>query len=176
MTMCNYRNYILIRHQLRKKCKEAYNQNWREKIRSIIESSRDTKIFWNKINMLKGRNTNFTNYLEGQEGNKYYTDKEKCHLMEKTWENMFRITEEEEATFDSRHSEHIEAYTSIYTQRSPYIRSDLGRLDNHKFYTRSISTEEIKKYLNKTKQKAPCASRISKKVIEKNSPQILSLC
>ena len=32
--------------------------------------------------------------MKEQEGNKYYTDKEKCNLMEKTWESVFKITEE----------------------------------------------------------------------------------
>lgn len=33
--------------------------------------------------------------MKDTDGNKYYTDKEKCTLMEKTWRDVFRITKEE---------------------------------------------------------------------------------
>lgn len=68
-----------------------------------------------------------------------------------------RITEEEDALLDRQHSEHIEAYTNIHTQRiSPHISN---------FYTRPISSEE--KCLNITRTIAPGSSRISKKVMVK---------
>ncbi len=41
-------------------------------------------------------------------GNKYFSDKEKCNLMEKTWKDVFRITKDKENHFDKDHSEHIE--------------------------------------------------------------------
>ncbi len=115
--------------------------------------------------MLQGTNTTFTNYLEDQEGSRYYTDKEKnAKSWKRTWKNIFRITEEEDATIDRQHPEQIEAYVNIHTQIvSPYIKSDLARLNNTNFYTRPMSTEEIKKYLNRTKNKAPGSFKISKK-------------
>ncbi len=47
----------------------------------------------------------YTNYLKDSEGNKYYTNKEKCIVFENTWKDVFRITEEEEINFDNLHSE-----------------------------------------------------------------------
>ena len=32
--------------------------------------------------------------MKDDDGKKYFTDKEICNLMENTWKNVFRITEE----------------------------------------------------------------------------------
>ena len=37
------------------------------------------------------------------EGNKYYTNKDKCDILERTWKEIFRITEDEEVLFDRDH-------------------------------------------------------------------------
>ena len=47
------------------------------------------------------------------DGKKYFSDKEKCGLMEKTWRDVFRITEEEENYFDQQHSDHVNGYINI---------------------------------------------------------------
>ncbi len=44
--------------------------------------------------MKKKKNIIHTNYMKDEDGNKYYTDKDKFNQLEKTWENVFRITEE----------------------------------------------------------------------------------
>ncbi len=77
--------------------------------------SKNTKEFWNKINVLKGKNIIHTNYMKDKDGNKYYTDKEKCILMERTWQDVFRITDEEEAKYDRQHSDHVNTYINVVT-------------------------------------------------------------
>ncbi len=74
-TLNNYRQYTRIRHEL-KECKRVHNNKWEEKV-DIIEISKDTKT-WNTIKQLKGNNTTHTNYLQDNDGNRYYTDAEKC--------------------------------------------------------------------------------------------------
>ncbi len=138
-TIDYYKEYIRIRHELREKCKEAHTKNWNDKINNIIETSRDTKAFWSKINLLKGRSTKHTNYIEDKEGRRYYSDKEKCNIMENTWKDIFKITEDE-ANFDTIHFEHIDAYINIHRHRiQPYSSSYLTRPDNNNFYTRPIN-------------------------------------
>ncbi len=56
--------------------------------------------FWNKIKTLKGKKTIYTNYMKGNEGNKYYSAQEKCTLMQQTWKYVFRITANDENNFD----------------------------------------------------------------------------
>ncbi len=50
--------------------------------------------------------------MKDKDGNKFYTDKEKCQLMEQTWRNVFRITEEENG-FDKNHSDPINQYINV---------------------------------------------------------------
>ena len=143
-TWDNYNEYQRIRQELRIKCKDAWNQNWEDNINSIISISKNSKAFWNKIKVCKGKNLIHTNYLKDSDGNKYYLDKEKCDLMERTWKDIFRITEEEEANFDAAHSEHINSYINIFHDRlKPYNTSNLNRLNNENFYTRKIEKYEI---------------------------------
>ncbi len=124
------------------------------KIDSIIEISKDTKTFWSKIKQLKGNNTTHTNYLHDNDGNRHHTDAEKCRVMESTWRNIFRITEEEEASFDTFHSEHIDTYINIQNPRiQPYDKTDITRSDNGCFYTRPIDNEEIKRHIRRIKIK-----------------------
>ncbi len=50
------------------------------------------------------------NCLEDNEGKKYYTDKEKCDIIKTTWDNIFRITPEEDAKFDRENTVHVNNY------------------------------------------------------------------
>ncbi len=141
-TLQNYSAYIKIRTELRESCKKACNKEWEGKIKEIISNHKNTKTFWSKINRLRGKNITHTNYLEDDDGGKYYTDQEKCHIMEKNWKDIFRITDEDNATFDHRHSDHIEAYIHALRQRTlPYNDVDLTRLETNNFYERKINKD-----------------------------------
>ena len=89
--METYRNYQRIKTELRMRCKEPYNKNWEDKLNYISDNSKNSKDFWNKIKILKGKNTTYTNYMKDSDGNKYHSDKEKCNLMEKTWRNVLKV-------------------------------------------------------------------------------------
>ncbi len=69
-----YREHTRIRHELRELCKEAYKSNWEKNINNIIQISKDTKTFWNKIKLLRGNTNTHTNYLIDKEGNKQHTE------------------------------------------------------------------------------------------------------
>lgn len=166
-TNANYREYIRIRAELRERCKENHNKNWDDKIRELVNYNKNSKEFWNKVNILKGKNIIHTNYMKDKDGNKYYTDKEKCTLMERTWRDVFRITDEEEAKFDRQHSDHIDTYININHLRvSPYPTSNICRLSNENTQTSVITKEEIKSHVQKFKYKAPGSSGISKIILQ----------
>ncbi len=87
--------------------------------------------------------------------------------MERNWEDIFRITEEEEANFDAAHSEHITSYIYIFHDKlKPYNTSNLSRLNNENFYTRKAEKYEIIRYLKKSKKKAPGDAKINKVIVE----------
>ncbi len=131
-TYNNYREHQRIRNELKEKCMQASNKNCEEKISNIIEKSKDTKAFWNQISLLKGQTNKYTNYLEDKDGQRYYTNKERCNIMGKSRRDIFRITDEEDATFDQLHSQNIRAYLNIHNDRiESYSRSDLNRLNDN---------------------------------------------
>ena len=145
-----------MKTELRERCKEAYSKNWEDKINKISENSKNSKQFWNKIKILKGKKTIYTNYMKDTEGKKYFSDKEKCNLMEKTWKDVFRITEEEENNFDKQHSDHVNGYINVnYNRVNTFPTVDLNRLNTEDYHTREITLEEIKTYIRRSKKKAP---------------------
>ncbi len=76
--------------------------------------------------------------MKDADGNKYYTDKEKCNLMGKSWKSIFRITEEE-ANFDKDHSNHINNCINIQHKKiTPFPAVDLQRLAKDNIYTMKI--------------------------------------
>ncbi len=57
-TRNNYNEYISVRRELREKCKKAHNKTWEDNITKIIYLSKDSKLFWRKIKLLKGKKYN----------------------------------------------------------------------------------------------------------------------
>ncbi len=129
MTLQTYREYLRIRTELRELCHEAYNKNWEDQIEYISDNTKNSREFWNKMKLLKGKNAAHTNYMKDKDGNKFFTDKEKYYLMEQTWKVIFRITEAEENKFDKHHSDHINGYINVNHDRvNTYQAVDLNRL------------------------------------------------
>ena len=159
-------NFILfqrLKTEMSEKCKQEFNKNLEKQIHNIIKDNKDTKVFWNNINRLRGRSNPQNNYLIDENGRKYHTDKEKCSLMKDTWSNIFRITEEEEQKFDRTNSEHIDTYINNRVQRTEHYESiDYSRLDEQCHFTRPIKEEEIIMAIKRLKNKAPGLSSINK--------------
>jgi len=173
-TMQTYREHQRIKTKLRERCKEAYNKNWEDKINYISDNSKNSKDFWNKIKILKGKNTTNIKYMKDKDGNKYFTDKEKCNLMEKTWKDVFRITDEEENNFDKNHSEHIDRYININNNRvKSYPTVDINRINTENYHTREITLEEIKTFIKRSKKKTPGSTKINKVILEKCTEKTL---
>ena len=58
----HYREYIRIRNELKETCKENYNKNWEDKITELMNQSKNSKEFWKKFRVLKGKK-HYTNQL-----------------------------------------------------------------------------------------------------------------
>ncbi len=79
------------------------------------------------------------NYIKDNDGNKYFSDQEKCNLMENTWKDVFRMSEEEDRYFDARHSDHIDSFININHDRvNTFQTVNLNRIntDNYHNYFR----------------------------------------
>ncbi len=140
-----------------------------DKINNLMDNnSKDNKTFLSELKLLKVKNVIHTKYIKDEQGNKFYSDKEKYNLMEQTWKDMFRITEEEEVNFERAHSEHISNYVNINSERnSPYTTSTLNIPNRDNFHTTAIDKDEIIRHLKISKKKAPVASKKDKLIIEK---------
>lgn len=91
----------------------------------------------------------------------------------KMWQNIFRIAAAD-ATFDARHTEHIDAYLNIHQHRiTPHQATDTNRLSNV-FHTRERQTEEILTQIRRMKNTAPRSSTITKEILEKCPPSTVS--
>ncbi len=65
--------------------------------------------------------------------------------MKKKWRDAFRITGEENPSFDTAHSDHIEAYIKINSQRiKTHEKSYFTRLkeNNHRRHQKSDTTNK----------------------------------
>ncbi len=67
-TNASYREYIRIRTELRERCIENHNKNWDDKNRELVNYSKNTKEFWNNINVLKDKTIIHTNYMKDKDG------------------------------------------------------------------------------------------------------------
>ncbi len=154
-TTQTFRGYQRIKTELRERCKETYNKIGRIELTKYQKTHKKSKQFWNKIKLLKGKKTPHTNYMKDKDGNKYFTDKEKCNLMEETWENVFKITEEEENSLHKQHSDHINRYITVNNNRiKSFPTANTERLDNENYLTREITIEEVKMYIRRTKKES----------------------
>ena len=83
------------------------------------------------------------------EGKKHYSDKDKCNAMKRAWNDIFRITPEENANYNNNHEDNIiTLLNNIQDIISPHDTSDLTRLDNSSIFTREINTLDIKYYVS----------------------------
>ncbi len=70
--------------------------------------------------------------------------------MEKTWKDVFRITEDEENNFDKDHSEHIERYINVNNNRmKAYPTANFNIVNADIYCTREITLEEIKAFIRR---------------------------
>ncbi len=105
--------------------------------------------------------------MKDTEGNKYFSDKEKCNLMAKTWKDVFKITEEEENNFDKQHSDHVNGYINVNNNRvNIFPTVDLNRLNTEDYNTREITLEEIKTCIRRSKKKAPGSTKINIQILQ----------
>ncbi len=96
--------------------------------------------------------------MKDSAGKKYFSDKEKCSLMENTWRDVFRISEEDENNFDQQHSDHV---NGNYNTVNPFPTVDLSRLNTENYHTREITLDEIKTCISRSKKKAPGSAKIN---------------
>ena len=71
-------------------------------------------------------------YIKDPQGNKHHSDIEKELILRKTWENVFKITPEENQKFDPANEETVNSFIiDNWNRTQPYETVDLNRLSGN---------------------------------------------
>ena len=163
--------YKTIHRELNEECNRTYNENWTKLIKETENIYNEPKKFWKNIGRMMGAKEDRAPYLKTSNGDKVYKDNEKAKLLRDTWENVFRISEEENAEFDINNEQEVLRYLKANELRTiPYVTSDLTRLSEDNPLIKPVETHTIKNIIQKTKDKAPGESGIRNSILEQIPP------
>ena len=108
-----------------------------------------------------------TTYILDRQGTRKYEDSEKEETFRDIWTDIFRITDEDNVTFDAENERRINDYMTRNDQIClPYEYADLNRLEPDNYLTKPTTTTEIKTIIKNFKnRKAPGLSGIGKNTL-----------
>ena len=85
-----------------------YDECWERLIKKLDIDSRDPKKFWDQVRRLMGGEGNGPlSYVWGDNRGKLYDDESKLIRFRVVWQDIFKITEEENADYDTVHEKRI---------------------------------------------------------------------
>ena len=119
--------------------------------------------------MQGNKNERDTPYLIDIENNnnKLYKDEEKHSLYNRTWKNVFKISEEENQNFDEENEIRVNNFLNENLYRTkPYEFANTRRLDPNNFLTKPIEKRHIISIIKQFKKKAPGKSGINKEILD----------
>ena len=95
--------------------------------------------------MLQGGRSGTVPYLVDENGRKTCDKAEKEQLMRRIWSKTFKVSDEENQHFDTRHEENINRYNEENRHRMiSYLYADLNRLNENDYLTKPITIQDIK--------------------------------
>ena len=149
-----------LRYQLQDKYRTLYAQNWEEQIEKI-DVENNPKTFWTSVKKLLGTGNKVkATYIKDHNNTPIYDNDKKEQIFRHYWENIFRISDEENQNFDPHTDRTVTTYISQHRQDTlPHDRTDYTRLTDD--YTR-ITKNELDNTIKSIRQKAPGQSGITK--------------
>ena len=104
----------------------------------------------------------------GDNREKYFDDESKLNRLRVVWQDIFKITEEENANYDIAHEERIMNYLEEnYYRTQPYHLANLNRLNNKDPLTKPLQYFDMLHIIGNFKNKAPGNSGINKGILTK---------
>lgn len=100
---------------LRNESKLIRNENWTQIMEKTALKYQDPKAFWRNIRNLKGNKTQVNQYLQVN-NTKLTTDREEEQAHRVIWQDVFKISPEENAEYDRGKAEEVERYLSANLQ------------------------------------------------------------
>ena len=104
----------------------------------------------------------------GDNREKLFNDESKLNRLRVVWQDIFKITEEENANYDIAHEERIMNYLEEnYYRTQPYHLANLNRLNNEDSLIKPLQYFDMLRIIGNFKNKAPGNSGINKGILTK---------
>ena len=158
-----------LQEQIKLENIRLYDECWEELIEKLDIDSRDDKKFWDQVRRLMGgKGSGPASYVWGDNREKLFDDESKLNRFRVVWQDIFKITEEENANYDTAHEERIMNYLEEnYYRTQPYHLANLNRLNNEDPLTKPLQYFEMLRIIGNFKNKAPGNSGINKGIFTK---------
>ena len=146
---------------------------WNTRIKNLNDIYNNPAKFWKDVQKLMGGTAKGVPYIIDNRGNKLYDSREKEPKFREIWGNIFKISPEENQSYDQLNERHVLTYLQRHEfETLPYQHTDYDRLDPNNYMTRPTTSGEIKRIIKEFKNgKAPGLSGINK-VLLMNLPDI----
>ena len=160
--------HLQTQQELREEVSKEYYKNWEQLIQKTQNLYKEPKLFWNNIKRLMGGKTSDIPYLVNTLGDKIYNNKERAELFRNYWENIFKISPEENREFDINNEIRVNNFLNNNRGRmTPYATSNMERLIEADPLLKPAQLYDIKRIIREMKDKTPGESGIRKRIIEK---------
>lgn len=157
----------VLQHNLAGQMKRQGDELWEELLQKTENSYKQPQIFWNEIRRLMGTDTNNMAYLLDPQGNKLTTDEAKANEFRRHLQNIFQISDENNA-FCQQTQRMVEDALRNTMEHRPYEMIDLTRLNAEDRLIKPISRNEIiGRIISFKNRKAPGQSKINKLILQK---------
>ena len=160
-----YRQFNSLKQNLIEECKTQNNINWTIKINKLATLYKQPRDFWRNIRLLKGNKTNESPYII-HNNIKIYSDKGKSEVFKSIWSEIFKISPEENASFDPQNEMIVNNF--IHENKNliePHQNANIDRLDATNPLTTKISTQEVLTTIKTFKNNTPGTSNINKTIL-----------
>lgn len=178
-TRNKYQLLVHIRTELQEEYRTMNNEMWND-ITQKLSHEKDPKKFWTSIKKLQG-NTNKAKatYIRDHQDNKIHTEQGREEIFRRYWQNIFRITDEENEDFDEEHEEEIKQ--ALEQNKEKLQTHTIKRKPN--INEIQVTNEELIQAIAKQKHKTPGLSGITKAHLQQlpqnmlhNYREILTAC
>ena len=162
-----------LQQQLQDEFNTLNTQKWNDIIDTLNKyGPKESREFWRMIEGYTGKTKHETlPYLVDSNGNKLYTDEEKEEAMRRQWQNVFRISDEENQDFDQQFEQEINNYINDNQHRvNPERKVNKDRLID----VGLVTLGDLFHCLRRFKEKAPGKTGITRNMIV-NTPTNIKL-
>ena len=155
-----YQRLITLRQELQTEYRRLYAENW-DRLIQKLDVEHNPKTFWTSIKKLQGTGDKIkATYIKDHNDRPIYDNVQKEHIFRHYWQNIFKISDEENQNFDQHTDQQVTDFLIPRREHlKPYTQTDYTRLD-YQFDT--VTTEELDNTIKSIRQKTPGKSGITK--------------